>query len=294
MIYQRVTIFAFLLVDISTRYYLRVLIGWFINALQSISTRNYLRVFTGWYINAVLSQSSHCLIYQRVTIYFNAKLSSHFHWLIYQRVTISEFSLVDLSTRYNLFQRETIFAFLLVDISTHYYLRVVIYWFINALQFISTRNFLRVFTGWYINALLSPAFSLVDNYINVLLSNSTLNKKTRLWPYRPAIHATFLLLWPAVTYGLCATSRAEQREQGRATIGKAHTGLDTYSRRIAAGFNRQVRCREVVTFRALDDHSVWSVIVDEVGGWSAMCFTAGFLWVAVCLCDATQLGSIGL
>ena len=72
----------------------------------------------------------------------------------------------------------------------------------------------------------------------------------------------------------------EQCEQGGASLVKAHMGLDI--RRRAAGFNRQVGCREVVmwsshSLRALDDHSAWSVIVDEVGGWSALCFTVGFL-----------------
>ena len=82
--------------------------------------------------------------------------------------------------------------------------------------------------------------------------------------------------------GVCATSRAEQCERGGASLVKAHTGFDTYSRRIAAGFNRHVGYREVVmwsshSLRALDDHSAWSVIVDKVGGWSAMCFADGFL-----------------
>ena len=44
--------------------------------------------------------------------------------------------------------------------------------------------------------------------------------------------------------------------------------------------------------RALEDRSAWSVIMDEVGDWAALCFTDGFLCVAVCLRGTAQLGSM--
>ena len=44
--------------------------------------------------------------------------------------------------------------------------------------------------------------------------------------------------------------------------------------------------------RALEDRSAWSVIMDGVGGWAALCFTDGFLCVAVCLRGTAQLGSM--
>ena len=46
--------------------------------------------------------------------------------------------------------------------------------------------------------------------------------------------------------------------------------------------------------RALEDRSAWSVIMDEVSGWAALCFTDGFLCVAVCLRGTAQLGSMPL
>ena len=50
-------------------------------------------------------------------------------------------------------------------------------------------------------------------------------------------------------------------------------------------------CSEVVVWssyglrgclRALEDRSAWSAIMDIVGDWAALCFTDGFLCVAVC------------
>ena len=62
-------------------------------------------------------------------------------------------------------------------------------------------------------------------------------------------------------------------------------------------------CSEVVVWssyglrgclRALEDRSAWSVIMDEVSGWAALCLTDGLLCVAVCLRCTAQLGSMTL
>ena len=62
-------------------------------------------------------------------------------------------------------------------------------------------------------------------------------------------------------------------------------------------------CSEIVVWssyglrgclRALEDRSAWSaiMIMDEVDGWAALCFTDGFLCVAVCLRGTALLESM--
>ena len=60
-------------------------------------------------------------------------------------------------------------------------------------------------------------------------------------------------------------------------------------------------CSEIVVWssyglrgclRALEDRSAWSAIMDEVDGWAALCFTDGFLCMAVCLRGTALLESM--
>ena len=217
------------------------------------------------------------MIYQRITIYFNAKLSSRFHCLIYQRATIFAFSLVDnyinVLLSNSTLNKKT--AFMALS-ACHTFMALSACYTFMALS--ACHTFMALSACHTFMALSACHTFMALSACHTFMALSACHTFMAL----SACHTRDIPIAVTCCNGLYATSRAEQCEQGEASLVKAHTGLDTYSRRRAAGFNRQVGCREVVmwsshSLRALDYHSAWSVIVAEVVGWSALCFTVGFL-----------------